>query len=63
MKIKHWNPYLALVGGIFIAGILTTVFSPAKEPKDTFDDPELAYAELQKAFDMISNKMSESLDY
>ena len=28
-------------------------------PEDTFDDPYLAYAQLEKAFDLISTKMQD----
>lgn len=28
-------------------------------PKDTFEDPYLAYAQLEKAFDLISTKMQD----
>ena len=32
------------------------------QPKDTFDDPYLAYAELEKAFDKISAGINKSMD-
>lgn len=32
------------------------------EPEDTFDDPRLAYAEVEKAFDLISRKMAAGLE-
>lgn len=32
------------------------------EPKDTFDDPRLAYAEVEKVFDLISQKMAAGLE-
>ena len=31
------------------------------EPVDTFDDPYLAYAEVEKAFQTISDKMSDGM--
>lgn len=31
-------------------------------PKDTFDDPALAYAELEKTFSYISTKMTAGVD-
>ena len=31
------------------------------EPKDTFDDPYLAYAELEKAFAKISSGMQKGI--
>ena len=30
-------------------------------PKDTFDDPRLAYAEVEKVFRTISDKMNEGV--
>ena len=32
------------------------------QPEDTFDDPYLAYAELEKAFDKISAGINKSMD-
>lgn len=32
------------------------------EPKDTFDDPYLAYAQVEKAFAMMSEGMKKGLD-
>ena len=34
----------------------------SREPKDTFDDPYLAYAEVEKVFRNISDKMSLGVD-
>ena len=34
----------------------------SNEPKDTFDNPYLAYAELEKAFAMMSDGMKKGLD-
>lgn len=31
-------------------------------PKDTFDDPVLAYAQVEKSFSMISEKMNKGID-
>ena len=31
------------------------------EPKDTFSDPYLAYAELEKAFEMVSDGMQKGI--
>ena len=32
------------------------------QPKDTFSDPELAYAEIEKTFLYISSKMDRGLE-
>lgn len=34
----------------------------SNEPKDTFDDPYLAYAELEKAFATMSEGMKKGMD-
>ncbi|MBO6239161.1 MAG: hypothetical protein J6N50_10240, partial [Bacteroidales bacterium] len=41
------------------ATLLVTL--PERGPKDTFDDPYLAYAEVEKAFQTISDKMSDGM--
>ena len=45
-----------------IAVLLAVGLTWNPEPKDTFDDPYLAYAEVEKAFQMISDKMSVGAD-
>ena len=40
------------------AAAAAVVILPQRGPKDTFDDPRLAYAEVEKAFQTISDKMS-----
>lgn len=35
---------------------------PQRGPRDTFDDPQLAYAEVEKVFRTISDKMSPGVD-
>ena len=44
---------LAIIAGAGIAAVLS-----GSEPKDTFDDPKLAYAEAEKALMMISEAIS-----
>ena len=51
----RWLPWaVALASAAFVLA----VFTPPK-PKDSFDDPALAYAEVEKAFQLISEKMSQ----
>lgn len=45
-----------------IAGVGLGIAQRAGQPKDTFDDPYLAYAELEKAFDKISASVNKSMD-
>ena len=54
----RWAPYAALA----VAAAAAVVILPQRGPKDTFDDPRLAYAEVEKAFQMISDKMSVGAD-
>ena len=51
----RWAPYAALAVAAAAAAV---VILPQRGPKDTFDDPRLAYAEVEKAFQIISDKMS-----
>lgn len=55
----RWAPYAALAVAAAAAAV---VILPQRGPKDTFDDPRLAYAEVEKAFQMISDKMSVGAD-
>ena len=41
---------------------LVLAFPGDKELKDTFDDPYLAYAEVEKTFNKISDKMSMGVE-
>lgn len=42
-----------------VLACMTIVFNLPKQPEDTYSDPLLAYAELEKAFTMISSKTTE----
>lgn len=46
---------------VLLAGIGFGTAGWQKEPKDTFDDPYLAYAELEKAFAKVSDGMQRGL--
>lgn len=45
---------------VIVAGL--SLSGPEKEPKDTFDDPYLAYAEVEKALTMVSEGMRKGID-
>lgn len=40
---------------------MTLIFTLPQQPKDTFDDPALAYAELEKAFALIGSKVGAGM--
>ena len=56
----RWLPYLALAAAAAVTAAV--VLLPGSGPRDTFDDPYLAYAEVEKAFQTISDKMSAGVD-
>ena len=45
-----------------LAGVGFGIAKWQDEPKDTYDDPYLAYAELERAFEMISTGINQSLE-
>lgn len=45
-----------------LAGIGFGIAKWQDEPKDTYNDPYLAYAELERAFEMISTGINKGLD-
>lgn len=46
---------------VLLAGVGFGIARWQNEPKDTFDDPYLAYAELEKAFAKVSDGMQRGL--
>ena len=58
-RAARWIPYASLAVAAAAAAL---VILPQRGPKDTFDDPLLAYAEVEKAFQTISDKMSVGVD-
>ena len=58
-------PVAAFYGFAFAATITALVVvgvNRINSPRDTFDDPYLAYAEVQKTFRQISDKMNPGLE-
>ena len=55
----RWIPYASLAVAAAAAAIIAL---PQHGPKDTFDDPRLAYAEVEKVFRTISDKMNEGVE-
>ena len=54
----RWLPYASLAVAAAAAAVVAL---PQRGPKDTFDDPRLAYAEVEKVFRTISDKMNEGV--
>lgn len=54
--------FVAAASVAVIAGIGLGIAGWQDEPKDTYNDPYLAYAELEKAFEMISTGINKSMD-
>lgn len=52
------------IGGAAVAAAagLVLALNIPQQPKDTFDDPAMAYAELEKTFAYISDKMNMGVD-
>lgn len=57
---RAWRP--ALASALAVAAGLAIVLSIPRQPEDTFDDPRLAYAEVERTLEMISNKMDKGLE-
>lgn len=44
------------------AVVLVLTLYPGRKPKDTFDNPVLAYEELERTFTYIASKMSKGME-
>ena len=54
--------FTALAAAAALAAVLIIPSLGKSEPKDTFDDPYLAYAEVERVFQSISDKMATGVD-
>ena len=54
--------YGSLAVAAALAALLVIPRLGAREPKDTYDDPYLAYAEVERVFQHISDKMATGVD-
>ena len=55
----RWISYASLAVAAAAAAVIAL---PQRGPKDSFDDPRLAYAEVEKVFRTISDKMNEGVE-
>lgn len=60
-RLIRWLPYSAAAAAAVAAVVIG--LNMANRPKDTFDDPYLAYAQVEAAFRTISDKMSVGAGY
>lgn len=58
---RRWSIRTAGAAAIVILAVGLSLIRSEKEPVDTFDDPYLAYAELEKAFEMVSEGMQKGI--
>ena len=61
-KTVRWLPYTAIAAAAAVAALLVLPRLGEPELKDTFDDPYLAYAQLEEVFQTISDKMSNGVN-
>ncbi|MBR0501075.1 MAG: hypothetical protein IJJ72_08785 [Bacteroidales bacterium] len=54
----RWLPYAAMAAAAATAAVVAIPLSGRHSPKDTFDDPYLAYAQVEATFQKISDKMA-----
>lgn len=56
---RRWNVAFSVAGAALAAVCLLVAVGRFSSPKDTFDDPLLAYAQMEKSFSLISEKMNK----
>ena len=59
---KFRKVYWSLGAAAFAAVFATVIALIPSRPKDTFDDPALAYAEVERTFAYISSKMDRGME-
>lgn len=53
--------WVAVAAAAVLAAVLALPSTGALEPKDTFDDPQMAYAQVEEAFQLIGQHMAKGL--
>ena len=64
VRPPHRTPMklLAVCTAAAAAAALVLTLHRTREPEDTFDNPVLAYAELERTFSYIASKMDEGME-
>ncbi len=57
-----WLPYAAAFAALAVCVAVVSVAPLRNAPKDTFDDPAAAYAELEKTFNYMAQKVSDTIN-
>ena len=60
-KSAVWKRWAVAAAAAAVVALAVTLSVPSR-PKDTFSDPLLAYAEVQRAFDLISARGEQAMD-
>ena len=55
-----WRPYALLA--VFAAACFGVFFAIPRTPKDTYDDPLIAYAKVEETFALISSKLDRGVE-
>ncbi|MBP5537948.1 MAG: hypothetical protein J6W07_02695 [Bacteroidales bacterium] len=55
-----WRPYALL--SVFAAACIGVFFATPRTPKDTYDDPLIAYAKVEETFALISSKLDRGVE-
>ena len=58
----RWIPYAALAVAAGLAAVVLIHHDGSGKLQDTFEDPYLAYAQVEAAFQIISDKMAIGVD-
>ena len=58
----RWLPYAVLAVAAGLAAVVAIQHNGTGRPQDTFDDPYLAYAQVEATFQTISDKMAFGVD-
>lgn len=54
--------FLTGLAAAAVAVALVLTLHPEREPQDTFDNPVLAYAELERTFSYIASKLNDGME-
>ena len=58
---RLWLPLAGIVAAAAVALLLILPRTGQSQLKDTYDDPELAYAQIEETFKLISSKMADGV--